>query len=108
MENDLQKIKDDIRARTDILELIGGYTHLEQKGKNCWMGLCPFHADQRPSFSVHSYFQTYRCWSCGEKGDVFIFIQNKERLTFIEALRILAKRADISFEWHEIDSEPGG
>ncbi|MCW3051646.1 MAG: primase [Chthonomonadales bacterium] len=62
MEGDLREIKEQVRARTDIVEIISGYTQLKRSGKN-WSGLCPFHADKNPSFSVSPSTQSYRCWS---------------------------------------------
>jgi DNA primase len=97
MERDLQSIKDEVRTRTDIVELIGNYTRLKKAGKN-WTGLCPFHSDKRPSFSVSADVGYYRCWSCGEQGDIFTFVQKKENLDFIEALEWLARRAGVPFE----------
>jgi DNA primase len=97
MERDLQDIKEEVRARTDIVEIISGYTQLKRSGKN-WTGLCPFHADKHPSFSVSPSTQGYRCWSCGEKGDVFTFVQKKQNIDFMEALEDLAKRAGVAFE----------
>jgi len=97
MERDLRDIKEEVRARTDIVEIISGYTQLKRSGKN-WSGLCPFHADKNPSFSVSPSTQSYRCWSCGEKGDVFTFVQKKQNIDFIEALEDLAKRAGVAFE----------
>ncbi len=97
MERDLRDIKEEVRARTDIVEIISGYTLLKRSGKN-WTGLCPFHADKKPSFSVSPSTQSYRCWSCGEKGDVFTFVQKKQNLDFVEALEDLAKRAGVAFE----------
>jgi DNA primase len=96
-DRDLQTTKEEIRARSDIVEVIGQYTRLKRSGKN-WTGLCPFHADKKPSFSVSPATQSYRCWSCGEKGDVFTFVEKKENLEFIEALELLARRAGIAFE----------
>ena len=97
MERDLQDIKEEIRTRTDLVELIGNYTRLKRAGKN-WTGLCPFHADKNPSFSVSPSIGIYKCWSCGESGDLFKFVQKKENLEFIEALEFLAKRAGVEFE----------
>lgn len=104
MERDLQDLKEDIRARSDIVEIIGGYTRLKRSGKN-WTGLCPFHADKNPSFTVSPVTQFYRCWSCGEKGDVFNFIQKKENLDFVETLELLARRAGIPFERKGVSKE---
>src|SRR5690349_19075927 len=104
MERDLQAIKEEVRARTDIVDIIGGHTRLKRTGKN-WTGLCPFHADKKPSFNVSPEFQSYRCWSCGEKGDVFTFIEKKENMDFMEALEYLAKRAGVPFERRKMSPE---
>ena len=96
-ERDLQRVIEDVRSRCDIVAIVSDFTRLKPSGKN-FTGLCPFHNDRRPSFSVTPAFQSYRCWSCGEKGDVFTFIQKKENLTFIEALELLARRAGVPFE----------
>lgn len=104
MERDLQDIKEDVRTRSDIVDIISQYTRLKRSGKN-WTGLCPFHDDKRPSFSVSPDKQYYKCWSCGEAGDVFKFIEKKENLEFIEALEFLARRAGITFERKGINKE---
>src|SRR5579862_8726586 len=104
MESDFQAIKEEIRSRVNIVDVIGQHTRLKQSGKN-WTGLCPFHADKKPSFSVTPQFQSYRCWSCGEKGDIFTIIQKKENLEFIEALELLAKEAGVPFERRGLNRE---
>lgn len=101
---DLQQIKEEVRHRTDIVSVISDYTRLKAEGKN-FKGLCPFHNDKKPSFSVTPAFQSYRCWSCGEKGDVFTFVQKKENLTFMEALQLLARRAGVAFEFSGLSHE---
>ncbi len=97
MQRDLHSIKEEIRTRSDIVDIISQYLRLKRSGKN-WTGLCPFHDDKRPSFTVSQDKQNYKCWSCGEGGDVFKFIEKKENLEFIEALEFLARRAGITFE----------
>lgn len=104
MPKDLQQLKDEIRFRTDILDIIGQYTTLKRAGKN-WKGLCPFHNDRNPSFNVLPEKQIYKCFSCGEGGDVFTFVQKKENLDFIEAMEFLARRAGIPFEWEQSNPE---
>ena len=104
MERDLQDIKEEIRSRTDIVEIIGAYTRLKRSGKN-WTGLCPFHADKNPSFSVVPHLGIYKCWSCGETGDLFKFVGKKENLDFIETVEFLAKRAGIEFERRGVNKE---
>jgi DNA primase len=96
-ERSLQDIKEEVRARVDIVEIVSRYTSLKKAGKD-WSGLCPFHNDKKPSFRVSPQFQSYKCWSCGESGDIFTIVQKKENLDFVEALEWLAKRAGIVFE----------
>ncbi len=96
--SDFQEIKEEVRARTDIVEIVGMYTTLKKAGKD-WVGLCPFHADKRVgSFKVNQLTQSYRCWSCGAKGDIFEVIQKQMNMDFLEALEYLAKRAGVAFE----------
>ncbi len=104
MERDLQDIKEEIRSRTDLVEIIGAYTRLKRSGKN-WTGLCPFHSDKNPSFSVSPTMGIYKCYSCGEGGDLFKFVGKKENLDFIETIEFLAKRAGIQFERKGVDRE---
>src|ERR1041384_6228739 len=103
-ERDLQTIKEEVRARSDIVELIGQYTRLKQTGKT-WSGLCPFHNEKRPSFRVTPSTQTYRCWSCGEHGDIFDFVEKKENLDFLDALEYLARRGGVAFERRSANRE---
>lgn len=86
-----------IKEANDIVEVVGSYVSLRQVGAT-YKGLCPFHDDRRPSFDVDPRRQRYRCWSCGKHGDVFIFLQEHERLTFPEAMEVLARRAGITLE----------
>ncbi len=104
MARDLQQQKEEIRDRSDILAVIGQYTRLVRAGKN-WKGLCPFHSDRNPSFYVNPQGQFYKCFSCGESGDIFTFIQKKENLDFLETMEYLAKRAGIEFERRESTPE---
>ncbi len=96
-DRSLSDIKEEIRERSDIVEIIGQYTRLKKTGRT-WTGLCPFHADKKPSFSVNPQMGIYKCWSCGEAGSVIKFIEKKENLEFVEALEWLAKRTGIPFE----------
>lgn len=86
-----------VRARTDLVELIGQQVPLKKAGKT-WKGLCPFHDDKNPSFSVDPATGTYRCWSCGARGDAFNWLIETEKLSFSEALATLAKRAGIELK----------
>ncbi len=86
-----------IKNAVDIVGLVGEYLQLRRAGSR-YKGLCPFHDDRNPSMEVNPERQTYKCWSCGEGGDVFNFIQKIERVEFPEALRMLAERAGIVLE----------
>lgn len=103
-DRDLRAIKEEVRARADLVELVSQYTRLRKAGKN-WTGLCPFHADKRPSFSVSAERGFYKCFSCGESGDIFTFVQKKEGLDFIEALEMLAQRTGVPFTRGSVDRE---
>ncbi len=92
--------RDEIRRRVDIVELVqaGGVT-LRPYGKH-WRGLCPFHQDKNPSFNVTSSTGRYRCWACGESGDVFTWVMKTQNLEFGDALKQLAKLAGVTLKHH--------
>lgn len=102
MESDRERV----RSRTDIVALIGERVQLRRTGKN-YIGLCPFHEDKRPSFSVNPEVGSYRCWSCGAKGDVFTWVMKMERVEFAEALTLLATRAGIELTGKRDRQAPG-
>jgi len=83
-----------IRNKNDIVEIVKQYVQLEKKGSN-YFGLCPFHDEKTPSFSVTKEKQIFRCFGCGKGGNVFTFIQEIESFSFIEAVEFLAERANI-------------
>jgi DNA primase len=83
-----------IRASLDIVEVIGEYVPLKQRGSN-YFGLCPFHQEKTPSFSVNPRLGIFKCFGCGAGGDVFTFIQQIEGVSFLEAVHLLAERAGI-------------
>ena len=89
-----QELVEEIRSRSDIVDVINGYVRLQKKGSN-YVGICPFHNDHSPSMSVNQPRQMYRCFSCGAGGDVFKFVMDYENLTFPEAIKVLADRAGI-------------
>ncbi len=90
-EDILQRIRD----ATDIVDLISEHVQLVKKGRN-YSGLCPFHDEKTPSFSVDPDRQFYHCFGCGVGGNVFKFIQEIDRVTFVEAVKFLADRASIA------------
>jgi DNA primase len=91
---------EEIRAASDIVEVVGGYLPLRKAGAN-FVALCPFHHEKTPSFNVNPGRQIFHCFGCQKGGDVFTFVQEYERLTFIEAVRRLAERAHIELEFAE-------
>ena len=84
-----------LKSSVDIVGVIGEYVRLRKSGANRYMGLCPFHNEKRPSFTVHVVHQFYKCFSCGAGGDVVKFVMEKEGLSFYEALKLLAERYGI-------------
>jgi len=89
--------KDLIKAKVDIVEIIGGYVTLKKAGTN-FKALCPFHSEKSPSFMVSQDRQSFHCFGCAEGGDVFSFIQKIEHCDFVEALKILAPKAGVKVE----------
>ncbi|MEX0746923.1 MAG: DNA primase, partial [Rhodothermales bacterium] len=83
-----------IRDASDIVDVVGGYVQLKRKGSN-YFGLCPFHSEKTPSFSVNSEMGIFKCFGCGAGGDVFEFVMRVENLAFPEAIRLLAEKAGI-------------
>jgi DNA primase len=85
---------EDVRNTTDIIDLIGGFVKLKKRGKN-YLGLCPFHGEKTPSFNVSADRQMYHCFGCGVGGNVFTFVMEYEKVSFVEAVRSLAEKAGI-------------
>src|SRR5436190_16495698 len=84
-----------LKASIDIVGVVGEYVRLRKSGTNRYMGLCPFHTEKSPSFTVHVVHQFYKCFSCGAGGDVVKFVMEKEGISFHEALKSLAERHGI-------------
>lgn len=95
-----QNTINEIRSKIDIVELINEYVPLTKKGKAYW-GKCPFHNDNNPSMSVDPKWQTYRCWSCHNSGNVFNFYEQIENITFSEALKRLGERVGINISGYK-------
>lgn len=91
---------DQIRQTNDIVDVIQTYVPLKHVGSN-WRGVCPFHNDTRPSLYVSQPKQIFKCFACGKAGNVFTFVQEYEKLSFIEAVKKLALRVGISVPEHE-------
>ena len=88
------EIVEEVRSRNDIVDIISGYVKLQKKGSN-YFGLCPFHNEKSPSFSVSPGKQMYYCFGCGAGGNVITFLMEYENYTFAEALKVLADRAGV-------------
>lgn len=91
---------EEVRIRSDIVSIIGSYIKLKKSGSN-HMGLCPFHNEKTPSFSVSQSKQMYHCFGCGVGGNVYTFVMEYENFTFVEALKFLAERAGINLPEQE-------
>jgi CHC2 zinc finger len=86
---------DEVRRRTSLRALVEAVTELRREGGQ-WVGLCPFHAEKTPSFTVYEDQGRYHCFGCGEDGDVFAFIMKTQLLSFPDAVRVLAAAAGVS------------
>ena len=98
-----QEYIDEVRSRTDIVELVGEYVRLKRQGSN-FSGLCPFHDEKTPSFNVNPGMGIFKCFGCGVGGDAFKFVMQIENLTFPEAIRLLAERAGVVLPETEQDT----
>lgn len=92
----IQKIKNE----NDVVDIVSEVVRLKRSGRN-YMGLCPFHKEKSPSFSVSSDKQIYKCFGCGEAGNVFTFLMKYRNMDFIEAVKYLADRANITIEYND-------
>src|SRR6202453_4635411 len=88
--------KEIVKQQADIVRVVGDYVKLKKAGAQNYSGLCPFHDEKTPSFSVHTTRQFFYCFGCGEKGDVFRFVQKIENVTFPEAVRSVAQKFGIA------------
>ena len=85
---------EEIKRRIDIVDFIGQYLTLKKAGRN-FKAVCPFHAEKTPSFIVSPEIAHYKCFGCGETGDVFTFLEKFEGMEFFESLKYLADRAGV-------------
>lgn len=95
-----ENLIEEIRSRNDIVDVISGYVRLKKKGRN-YFGLCPFHNEKSPSFSVSQGKQMYYCFGCGAGGNVFTFLMEYENFSFGEAVEALAQRAGVDLPRQE-------
>ena len=99
-----EELVEEVRQRNDIVDVISSYVKLQKKGSN-YMGLCPFHNEKSPSFSVSRTRQMYHCFGCGVGGNVFTFVMEYENYNFPEALKYLAERAGVVLPEAEYSEE---
>ena len=102
-----KEVIEEIRSRNDIVELIGSYMNLKRAGSN-FNGLCPYHGEKTPSFTVFPATQSFYCFGCGAGGDAFTFAMRSENLDYPGAVEFLAKRAGITITAADRDDKRGG
>ena len=93
-----------VKQQADIVKVIGEYIRLKKAGAQNYSGLCPFHGEKTPSFSVHATRQFYHCFGCGVSGDVFSFVQKLENVSFPESIKIVAAKCGIALPKREFNS----
>jgi DNA primase len=96
--------KDTLKQQADIVRIVGDYVRLKKSGAQNFSGLCPFHHEKTPSFSVHATRQFFHCFGCGVSGDVFSFVQKVENITFPEAVRLVAQKLGVPLPKVEFSS----
>lgn len=99
-----EELIEEIRSRNDIVDVISGYVRLQKKGSS-YFGLCPFHNEKSPSFSVSRQKQMYYCFGCGAGGNVYTFLMEYENFSFVEAVKYLADRAGVELPEAEYSKE---
>jgi DNA primase len=101
----LSDFKETVRQQADIVRVIGDYIQLKKAGAQNFIGLCPFHGEKTPSFSVHATRQFFHCFGCGKSGDVFKFVQEREQISFPEAIKLVAEKMGIPMPKMQYSSE---
>ena len=102
---------DDLRDRADVVEIVSAYTRLKKAGGRTFKGLCPFHSEKTPSFTVDAAKGLWHCFGCGEGGNIYQFIQRAENLPFPEAVEWLASKTGVALTYEEArpgDSQTAG
>ena len=93
-----------ILARIDILDVVGSFVRLKRRGAN-YLGLCPFHNEKSPSFTVSPSKEIFKCFGCGKSGNTISFVMEHEKLSYVEALRWLANRYNVEVEETQVSAE---
>ena len=88
----LSDFKETVRQQADIVRVIGDYIQLKKAGAQNFIGLCPFHEEKRLRFPCTSTRQFFHCFGCGKSGDVFKFVQEREQISFPEAIKLVAEK----------------
>lgn len=99
-----EELVEEVRQKSDIVDVISNYVSLQKKGSN-YMCCCPFHGEKTPSFSVNRTRQIYKCFGCGEGGNVITFVMKYENCTFLEAVKILAEKVGVALPQPEYSEE---
>src|ERR1700746_1538861 len=94
-----------VKQQADIVRIVGDYVKLKKAGAQNYSGLCPFHKEKTPSFSVHATRQFSHCFGCGQSGDVFSFVQKIENITFPEAVRAVAQKLGVPMRKQAFSTE---
>ena len=89
-----REVIDEVISRNDIVDVISGYVKLKKNGSS-YTGLCPFHNEKSPSFSVSGQRQLYHCFGCGAGGNVITFVMEYENMTFLEAVKMLGEEPEL-------------
>src|SRR3954451_9966823 len=97
--------KETVRQQADIVRIVGDYVKLKKAGAQNYSGLCPVHGEKTPSFSVHATRQFFHCFGCGKSGDVFKFVQEREQISFPEAIKLVAEKMGIPLPKMQYSSE---
>lgn len=103
MAGELKEFLTTLKEKLNIIEVAGNYIGLERKGGTYW-ACCPFHHEKTPSFAINETDQYYHCFGCGESGDVIKFVQNMENIEFMDAVKLLAERANLQVPKSGFDS----
>ncbi len=96
-----------ILTRIDIIDIVGSFVRLKKRGTN-YLGLCPFHNEKSPSFTVSAAKEIYKCFGCGKSGNAIGFIMEHEKYSYVEALKWLANKYDVVIEETEVSPEVNG
>src|SRR5713101_3277470 len=94
-----------LKLQADIVRIVSDYVSLKKAGAQNYSGLCPFHKEKTPSFSVHATRQFFHCFGCGQSGDVFSFVQKIENITFPEAIRAVAQKMGVALPKQTFSTE---